>query len=168
MKCAERRRLMHKHSLPSIEKFAAYLDGNLSQSELQQFSQMAEHDDALQELLNASSIVDDTIAGFSDADLQLPTEIANSDFELPDTENIDYLSLYGDSFSDKSHLYQQKGMNSKEIYQQGESDSSLADEIFDETDNNATSNEEVPESETGMDLDLHDNDLDMDLFDIDF
>lgn len=74
---------MHKHSLPSIEKFAAYLDGNLSQSELQQFSQMAEHDDALQELLNASSIVDDTIAGFSDADLQLPTEIAGSSFEIP-------------------------------------------------------------------------------------
>lgn len=74
---------MHKHSLPSIEKFAAYLDGNLSQSEMQQFSQMAEHDDALQELLNASSIVDDTIAGFSDADLQLPTEIAGSSFEIP-------------------------------------------------------------------------------------
>lgn len=74
---------MLKHSLPSIEKFAAYLDGNLSLSELHQFSQMAEHDDALQELLNASSIVDDTIAGFSDVDLQLPPEISDSSFEIP-------------------------------------------------------------------------------------
>ena len=74
---------MHKHSLPSIEKFAAYLDGNLSQSELQQFSQLAEHDGVLQELLNASSVVDDTIAAFSDTDLQLPPEIADSSFEIP-------------------------------------------------------------------------------------
>lgn len=74
---------MFKHSLPSIEQFAAYLDGNLSQSEMQQFSQLAEHDGALHQLLDASSVVDNTLAGFSDADLQLPPEIAGSDFELP-------------------------------------------------------------------------------------
>lgn len=74
---------MFKHSLPSIEQFAAYLDGNLSQSEMQQFSQMAEHDDALHQLLDASSVVDNTLAGFTDSDLQLPPEIVGSDFELP-------------------------------------------------------------------------------------
>ena len=74
---------MFKHSLPSIEQFAAYLDGNLSQSEMQQFSQMAEHDGALHQLLDASSVVDNTIAGFTDSDLQLPPEIVGSDFELP-------------------------------------------------------------------------------------
>lgn len=74
---------MFKHSLPSIEQFAAYLDGNLSQSEMRQFSQLAEHDGALHQLLDASSVVDNTLAGFSESDLQLPTEIAGSDFELP-------------------------------------------------------------------------------------
>lgn len=74
---------MFKHSLPSIEQFAAYLDGNLSQSEMQQFSQLAEHDGALHQLLDASSVVDNTLAGFTDADLQLPNEIIGSDFELP-------------------------------------------------------------------------------------
>lgn len=74
---------MFKHSLPSIEQFAAYLDGNLSQSEMQQFSQMAEHDGALHQLLDASSVVDNTLAGFTDSDLQLPPEIVGSDFELP-------------------------------------------------------------------------------------
>lgn len=74
---------MFKHSLPSIEQFAAYLDDNLSQSEMQQFSQLAEHDGALHQLLNASSVVDNTLAGFSESDLQLPPEIAGSDFELP-------------------------------------------------------------------------------------
>ena len=74
---------MFKHSLPSIEQFTAYLDGNLSQSEMQQFSRLAEHDDALHQLLDASSAVENTLAGFSDSDLQLPPEIVGSDFELP-------------------------------------------------------------------------------------
>lgn len=74
---------MFKHSLPSIEQFAAYLDGNLSQSEMQQFSQLAEHDGTLHKLLDASDAVDDTIEGFTDADLQLPNEIIGSDFQLP-------------------------------------------------------------------------------------
>ena len=109
---------MFKHSLPSIEQFAAYLDGNLSQSEMQQFSQMAEHDGVLHQLLDASSAVDDTIAGYTDADLQLPNEIVGSDFELPDVDNIDFLSLADDSFSDNDHLYQQEGINADENYQQ--------------------------------------------------
>ncbi len=74
---------MFKHSLPSIEQFAAYLDGNLSQSEMQQISQLAEHDGALHQLLDASSVVDNTIAGFTDTDLELPPEIAGSSFEIP-------------------------------------------------------------------------------------
>lgn len=74
---------MFKQSLPSIEQFAAFLDGNLSQSEMQQFSQMAEHDGVLHQLLDASSAVDNTLAGFNDSDLQLPPEIVGSDFELP-------------------------------------------------------------------------------------
>lgn len=74
---------MFKHSLPSIEQFSAYLDGNLSQSEMQQFSQLAEHNGALHQLLDASSVVDDTLAGFTDKDLELPNEIIGSDFELP-------------------------------------------------------------------------------------
>lgn len=74
---------MFKNSLPSIEQFAAYLDGNLSQSEMQQFSQLAEHESALHQLLDASSVVDNTLASFTDSDLQLPPEIASPEFELP-------------------------------------------------------------------------------------
>lgn len=81
---------MFKHSLPSIEKFAAFLDGNLSQSEMQQFSQMLEHNNALHQLSDASTLVDNTLAGYSDSDLQLPPEIVGSDFALPTipTEDI--------------------------------------------------------------------------------
>lgn len=74
---------MLKHSLPSIEKFAAFLDGNLPPREMQHFSSLVEHDGVLHQLLDASSVVDDTLAGFTDSDLQLPQDIISSDFELP-------------------------------------------------------------------------------------
>lgn len=74
---------MFKHSLPSIEQFAAFLDGNLSQSEMQQFSHLAEHDSTLQQLLNASTVIENTQNCFTDSDLQLPAEISGLDFVLP-------------------------------------------------------------------------------------
>jgi hypothetical protein len=90
---AERRRKMLKHSFPSIEQLAAFLDGNLSQSEMQQLSQMAEHDSVLHQLLDASAVVDNTLAGFTDADLKLPPEIERENFDLPviPTEGISQL-----------------------------------------------------------------------------
>lgn len=75
---------MLKHSLPSVEQFAAYLDGNLSQSEMRQFSEMTEQDDVLHKLLDASTEVDNTLAGLTESDLQLPSEIMGLDFELPE------------------------------------------------------------------------------------
>lgn len=155
---------MLKHSLPSIEKFAAFLDGNLTPSEMHQFSQQVEHDSVLNQLLDASDVVDDTIAGFTDADLQLPLEISGSDFEIPDVDNVpdnvDFLSLAGDSFSDNDHLYQQEDMN-KESY------SSLVDEIFDDLDNNMTNDGEIIETDVDIDTDISDDDIDTDLFDLD-
>lgn len=74
---------MHKHSLPSIEQFAAFLDGNLSQSEMQQFSHLAEHDSMLHQLLDANAMVDNTLANFTDSDLQLPSEVYGSNFTIP-------------------------------------------------------------------------------------
>ncbi len=156
---------MSKNSLPSIEQFAAFLDGNLSQSEMRQFSQLAEHDSALHQLLDASDAVDDTIVGFTDVDLQLPLEISGSDFEIPDVDNVpdnfDFLSLAGDSFSDNEHLYQQEGMNVDHHHR--ESHSSLVDEIFDDLDNDG----ETMETDVDIDMDLSDNDIDNDLFDLD-
>lgn len=168
MMYAERRRKMHKHSFPSIEKFAAYLDGNLSQSEMQQFSQFAEHDSELHHLLDANDVVDDTIAGFTDADLQLPNEIKGSDFDLPDVcnvDNVDILSLASDRFLNNDRLYQQEDMNV--YHKHGESHSSLVDEIFDDLDNNMTDGRETIETDVSIDTDFSDDDIDTDLFDLD-
>ena len=81
---------MLKHtSLPSIEEFAAFLDGNLSANDMQQFTQLAAHDDALHQLLHANSVVDDTLDGFKDADLQLPADLMNAYIELPEIPSSD-------------------------------------------------------------------------------
>lgn len=74
---------MFNHTIPSIEEFAAFLDGNLSQSEMRQFSQFAEQDETLHQLLDANSVVDESLNGFTDAELQLPSDLVGVDFELP-------------------------------------------------------------------------------------
>ena len=81
--CAERRREMDKQLLPSIEKLAAFLDGNLSPDEMQQFSQLAEQNEALHQILAANAVIDEALSSYSETDLQLPSEILESSFSLP-------------------------------------------------------------------------------------
>lgn len=84
---------MFNHTIPSIEEFAAFLDGNLSQNEMHQFSQFAEQDETLHQLLDANSVVDDTLNGFTDAELQLPSDLVGADFELPTISSEDVSTL---------------------------------------------------------------------------
>ena len=74
---------MLSHTLPSIEEFAAFLDGNLSQNEMQQFSEIAVDNDALRQLLDANSVINETLNNMTEADLQLPSDLAETDFDLP-------------------------------------------------------------------------------------
>ncbi len=136
---------MHKHSLPSIEQFAAYLDNNLSQSDMQQFSQLAEHDGALHQLLDASDAVDDTIAGFTDTDLQLPPEISNQDFELPEIGKSDNSMTVDDRFAEIDNLYQQEGIQGEE---------QLLDDVFDEMD---IETDDVYDMDVGIGDEIADN-----------
>ena len=150
-----------------IGEFAAYLDGNLSQSEMLRFSQMAARDGALHQLLEASEEVDDTLAGFTDTDLQLPREIMGSDFELPDIDHVNSFSVTGDSFSDNNPLYQQEENDIDS--QHGESHSSLVDEIFDDLYNSMVDDDGTIETDVDVDMNFLDNedDIDTDLFDLD-
>lgn len=110
---------MDKHLPPiSIEQFAAYLDGNLPEAEMQQISKLAAHDENLGRLLEASSLVDDTLLSYEKQGLELPDEIASMEFELPDINNLDIFTLVDDSFSGNASPYLQEGMNADENYQQ--------------------------------------------------
>ena len=67
----------------SIEKMAAYLDGNLSASEMQGISSLIDNDASLQQFMDASSVIDESISAFSMSDIKLPQELQTLDFELP-------------------------------------------------------------------------------------
>ena len=111
---------MHKElGVPvSIEEFAAYLDGNLSENEMSRVGSIIHNDSSMQELLEASQLVSDTMDSYSAIDFELPEEIANWDFILPDLENIDNISVVTDSFFENSTPYQQEGMTAEENEQQ--------------------------------------------------
>ena len=75
---------MNKHLPPvSIEQLAAYLDGNLTQSEMQQFAELASRNKDLKHILDASDAVEETLSSYSVIDMKLPDEIAKMNFELP-------------------------------------------------------------------------------------
>lgn len=76
---------MDKHFNPSIsiEKFAAFLDGNLPQDEMQNISFTIEHDEDLKAILDTFNMIDTTLENDISDDVQIPDEIANLDFDLP-------------------------------------------------------------------------------------
>lgn len=66
----------------SIEKFAAFLDGNLPQAELEQISSLIETNHELLSLAETSEMLDEDIVHGCD----IPDEIFNNDFELPSVD----------------------------------------------------------------------------------
>lgn len=67
----------------SIEKFAAFLDGNLLPDEMEQISSEVDTDEMMRDILSASKQVDATIDSYAPEDLVLPDELTSDDFEFP-------------------------------------------------------------------------------------
>lgn len=80
----------------SIEKFAAYLDGNLTAGEMQQMSSFINSDSSLQEIVGSSNMVDEALSEFSMNGIELPQELMTDDFSVP---NISELSRGMDSLA---------------------------------------------------------------------
>lgn len=93
-----------------VEEFAAYLDGNLSEDGMARVTSIIAGDASMQDLAEASQLVADTMEGYSAFDLELPEEIANLDFNLPEIENVDNFSVAADSFVENGHLYKQEDL----------------------------------------------------------
>lgn len=78
----------------SIEKFAAFLDGNLLPEEMEQISSEVNNDEMMRDILSASKQVDETIDSFTPEDLVLPDELSSYDFEFPllSEESVPYVA----------------------------------------------------------------------------
>lgn len=114
---------MDKQLLPSIEKFAAYLDGNLSQDEMLQFSRLITKNENLMNFLDANADIEETLASYGEADLQLPHEVTERNFNLPQIENIENFTSIGDSFSENASLYNQENFHAVD---------KILDDVFDD------------------------------------
>ncbi len=101
---------MDKHSVLSIEKLAAFMEGNLTNDEMERISQMADSNFELYQLLDANDVIDNSIASFNEQDLQLPDEITGTDFRIPDIENEEFFSSI-DSFLGDEILSDKEDIN---------------------------------------------------------
>ena len=71
----------------SIEEFAAYMDGNLSDDEKQRIGSVIENDETMQGVMDSMEQSELTLAEYGQEDMQLPKEIVDGEFDLPDIDN---------------------------------------------------------------------------------
>ena len=105
---------------PSIEKLAAYFDGNLPRDEMLQISKMADEDGLLHQLMDDYSQTEDTEATYLEQNFHLPDDIVGEDFSIPDIDNLEKISPVDDSFWNNEGLYYQERINADELNQVSE------------------------------------------------
>lgn len=92
---------MHKDFVPpvSIEEFAAYLDGNLSQDDMRIFEELSNKDSTLKSMLNISDTIDHDMQNYVNDDFLYESDMSmlnEIDFELPKFDKAHEDSCYGD------------------------------------------------------------------------
>ena len=81
----------------SIEEFAAYLDGNLTDDDMQRVGTVIEHNDTMQDVMDSMELSELTLEEYEQEDIQLPEEIADNEFMI--------LEIAAPSFGDASFFY---------------------------------------------------------------
>lgn len=80
----------------SIEEFAAYMDGNLSDDEMQRVSSVIAHDDSMQEIMDDMEQSELTLADYGQDEMQLQEIQEEMDFFIPETDPINALAAEDD------------------------------------------------------------------------
>lgn len=86
---------MHKDFVPpiSIEEFAAYLDGNLSDDEMQRVSSVIENDEAMQDIAVNNLSIEDALSHREPSEFTLPDELTSLDFEIPQFDDSNSMNF---------------------------------------------------------------------------
>lgn len=84
----------------SIEKMAAYLDGNLSDNEMSIICDVMEKSEDLKMFAQVNNYIDEEVSEYTSHDFELPSELQISDFELPG---------FDDTTSDFDHPLMERG-----------------------------------------------------------
>ena len=88
---------MHKDFVPpvSIEKFAAYLDGNLTEEGMNEVASAIHADDSLQDILSSGYMVDEMLSTYDDWNQIVPDDIFTDSFDIPNIEeNLDASDIF--------------------------------------------------------------------------
>lgn len=99
----ERRYKMHKDFVPpvSIEEFAAYLDENLSEEEMNKITSVINIEDNLQTIMSNCYTIDNAMASCERFEQIIPKDVLSDNFEIPDfnndIKNGDIMSISKDS-----------------------------------------------------------------------
>lgn len=115
----------------SIEEMAAYLDGNLSASDMQQMSSIIEKDDSLKEIVELSDQIDDNLIVASSDTFIIPLDIQSTEFQLPEIMAEEYTneqSQFG--FNDNFEEFRQDNLI-EDAFSQETSDFFVDNEIVD-------------------------------------
>ena len=67
----------------SIEEFAAYMDRNLSDDEMQRVSSVIDNDEMMQGVMDSMEQSELTLAEYGQEDMQLPEELCREMFHIP-------------------------------------------------------------------------------------
>lgn len=67
----------------SIEKFAAYLDGNLSDQEMNEVSSFIDSNEKMQNFSLVNNQIEGAISSYSVQDMELPSALQSTDFDFP-------------------------------------------------------------------------------------
>ena len=76
----------------SIEEFAAYMDGNLADDEMQRVGTVIEHDETMQGIVGQNAIIEDLQQTYDRDDCILPLEFESFDFNIPNITQLEYNS----------------------------------------------------------------------------
>ena len=89
---------MHKDFVPpiSIEEFAAYLDGNLSDDEMQRVTSVIENDEAMQDIAVNNLSIEDALSHYESSEFTLPDELTSLDFEIPQFDDSNSMNFDND------------------------------------------------------------------------
>lgn len=118
----------------SVEEFAAFMDGNLPDEDMQRLSSVIEQDESMQGVMDAFEETELTLADYGDENLQLPEELAEENFGIPDTD--DHLIGGGgfcDPFAAKVACAAQPVLFSRLCMEEDHADCCTTDIIHDET-----------------------------------
>lgn len=72
----------------SIEEMAAYLDGNLSESEMENISAIIGQSNDMQMFSQVNNHIEDEVSKYTSHDIELPLELQSLDFELPSFDDV--------------------------------------------------------------------------------